>query len=192
MVETRTTCQRFQTPDGRVCVTVTVGDHRETWPVESRQFREWLRTEFREAEGKVANSQAIEAAVATIAAFGRRDGKEFPVAVRCASGPDGAVYLDLGAQDWRAVRVTAAGWDVMEDPPVKFLRTRGLQAIPIPTHGGSLSDLQPFVNVTHEDDWTLLCSVSLSVLGLFRARGGRTWQIGADGEAISTMWIEIA
>ena len=50
--------------------------------------------------------------------------------------------------------MSAAGWSIVDDPPVKFRRTKGMGKLPMPECGGSLELLQEFVNI-EEDDWIL-------------------------------------
>jgi hypothetical protein len=82
----------------------------------------------------------------------------------------GAIYLDLANERWQAIKITEGGWGIVSDPPVKFLRARGMLALPTPVPGGSLDDLQPFINVgiACEADWTLLMAWLVST---FRPHG---------------------
>src|SRR5262249_33707086 len=68
----------------------------------------------------------------------------------------GDIYLDLGDADWRAVRVTAAGWTVVTEPPVRFVRKRGMRPLPVPVSGGSIRELRKFVNIGSRRDWRLI------------------------------------
>ena len=63
----------------------------------------------------------------------------------------GATYLDLADPAWRAVEVDARGWRVVENPPVRFRRPKGLLALPEPARGGTLDDLRPFINLPRAD-----------------------------------------
>ena len=62
------------------------------------------------------------------------------------------------------MEVTASGWKVIKDPPVRFRRPQGLAPIPEPRPGGSVMDLQPLVNIDNPDEFRLLVSVLLSYL----------------------------
>ena len=71
---------------------------------------------------------------------------------------DGAIWLDLANAYWQAVRITSAGWEVVSDPPAKFLRPRGLLPLPVPTTGGDTDILRQFLNLGSDQDWVLLVS----------------------------------
>jgi hypothetical protein len=77
------------------------------------------------------------------------------VCVRVAPDGDDGLYIDLGDAAWRAIRVTSAGWEIVSDVPVNFIRAAGAAELPEPIAGASLDDLRTFVNITDED-WPLL------------------------------------
>jgi hypothetical protein len=81
---------------------------------------------------------------------------------------EGAIYLDLADELWRSVEVTRAGWRVIDDPPVRFRRSRGMLSLPEPKSGGSINLLRPFLNIADDDDFTLV--VGWLVMAL-RGRG---------------------
>ena len=68
------------------------------------------------------------------------------------------IYLDLANDQWDTIAITAEGWQVVHDPPVRFVRSRGMLALPTPVRGGSLKALRPFVNLDREEDWALFAS----------------------------------
>lgn len=77
---------------------------------------------------------------------------------------DGAIYLDLGDATWRAVRITADSWKIVEDAPVHFVRGKDALPLPEPKRGGNLGRLWSLVNVTDERDRVLLLSWLVAAL----------------------------
>ena len=61
-----------------------------------------------------------------------------------------ALVLDLGDPSGRAVVITAAGWRVVDEPPVRFRRTAATGALPDPARGGALDVLWHAVNVAEK------------------------------------------
>jgi hypothetical protein len=178
----------FHTPGGHDSegfATVKVGEHRETWPVNGKGFRRWLAKRFYDEFDKAPSSQAMQDALAVIAGQAVHDGPEHAVAVRVAEC-DGAIYLDLADELWRAVRVTAEGWSVVTDPPVKFTRRRGMLALPLPERQGSIVQLRPLVNLADHDSWILFVAWLLAAM-----RPGRPFPVlavnGEQGSAKSTL-----
>lgn len=102
-------------------------------------------------------------AFGVIAAQAIYDGPEHEVYVRIAA-VDGEVLLDLADEKWRAVRITKNGWELVNEPPVRFIRRRGLLPLPIPVTGGSIDELRELVNVGSDEDWSLILAWLVAVL----------------------------
>ncbi len=157
LVDLASAAELFHTPGGNDSegyATVTVNGHRETWPINGKGFKRWLGKLFYDRLQKAPGSQSLQDALTVIAGKAIHDGPEHPIAVRIAEH-DGAIYLDLAEEHWQAVRITADGWTVVSDPPVKFVRKRGILALPIPVQGGSLDELRALVNLPDPDAWML-------------------------------------
>jgi hypothetical protein len=135
---------------------VPVDGHMELWPVGSSKFRSWLGREFFTEYRKAPNGQALAEAENVIAGEALFAGDQRPVYLRIAPDGHGGQYIDLGDPSWRAVHVSAAGWSIVDTPPVCFRRPSGMQALPIPVRGGGLEDLRQFVNLTDDESWALL------------------------------------
>lgn len=146
----------FHARDGEAYGTVAVDDHRETWPVRSSVFRDFLRRRYFDAHGAVPGAQPLGEAVDLIAARGRFSGETREVDLRLA-GHAGRIYLDLCNDDWGVVEIGRDGWRVVADAPVRFRRARGMLPLPTPTPGGSLELLRPFLNVGDDERrWKLI------------------------------------
>lgn len=153
----------FHSPEGEGYATIEVEGHRETWPLKVKGFRRWLARLFYEEQHKAPGSQAVQDALAVLAGKAVHDGPECPVYTRLAEH-QGAIYLDLGNPQWQAVEITTSGWQLIDTPPVKFRRAKGLLPLPEPVRGGTLAAMRPFVNVGSEADWRLLVSWLLAAL----------------------------
>ena len=156
MVTTAPGVELFHTADGASFATIRVGTHRETWKVKSDGFRDWVAQNFYTVFGKAPGAQAMQDATCTLAGKARYAGPDRPVSLRIAEA-DGAVFLDLCDADWRAVRIGAEGWHVVpgDEVPARFIRRRGMLALPVPVSGGSIDELRSLVNLPDDDLWTL-------------------------------------
>jgi hypothetical protein len=158
LIELAEAVEFFYTSDGRAYAAFPVNGHREICRVRQSAFRLWLVKSFYEANGKPPTKQALESALATLEARARYDGELQQVFVRLAEHGD-CIYLDLGGASREAVKVTAQGWAVISNPPVRFLRPRGLTELPRPTRGDRLDDLlKGVVNVASPVDRALLAA----------------------------------
>jgi len=138
---------------------IPVDDHYEIWPVKSRDFKLWLTGKYYDEAGKGPNSEALNAALNTISAQAWRSEKKHKLHVRVAEY-DGAFWYDLADDRWRAVKITAGKWEIVDNPPLLFRRYSHMQPQPDPDPDGDLKQLLDFVNLQSDDLRLLyLCAV---------------------------------
>lgn len=147
----------FHSPEGEAYATLPIDGRRETWPLRTKTVKRWLSRLYYVATETAPGSQAIADALGVLEGKALFDGLEHAVYVRIAGAGD-ATYLDLGDSEWRAVEITRSGWRVVADPPVRFIRSRGMLPLPVPAIGGSLDELRRFLNYGSEDDFRLMVS----------------------------------
>lgn len=171
------------TPDGIPYAVIQRGGHIETWPLASRAVRDDLARRYYEETGGAPHSQALQDALNVLRGRALFAGREEPVHTRLAAR-DGKLYLDLCDPGWRVVEITANGWQVISDSPVRFARSRGMAALPLPQSGGSVGALRDFLNVA-SGDWPLLLAW---LVGAFMPAGPYPVLVltGEQGSAKST------
>jgi hypothetical protein len=167
----------FQTPDEIAYADIEVGSHRETWPVQSKGFRRWLKRRYFEECGGAPNGEAVASAIGVIEAKAQHDTPVREVFVRVGE-LDGKVYLDLCDTKWRAVEVGDTGWRIVDRPAIRFRRSPDMRALPEPEVGGSIDGLRPLLNIPlgeegadirgDDDDFVLAVAYLLACL---RGRG---------------------
>lgn len=163
----------WHTPDEETFVSIRFCENATAPPtarfenrkLRSRPVRSWLARLLYRAEEKAPSGEAIQAALNVLDAQARFEGPVFNAPVR-VSGPAGAsaMWLDLGAADWRAVRITPDGWDIPHERPApRFVRGGANLPLPKPVPGGTLDELRDFVNIT-DADWPLLVAWLVAAL----------------------------
>ena len=157
--------------------------HRETWPIRSRAFKLFTRRAYFEATEKTPTGSAVDDATMQLESEAMFAGEELPVYLRIAE-VDGCIHLDLGDKNWRCVQITREGWTVLDQHPVRFIRTGAMQAMPEPVRGGSINKLRAFLNV-EDDGWLLVVGFLVACF-----RPGRPFPVlqlhGEHGTAKST------
>lgn len=156
LVELAAPLELWHTPgaDSEAYAEIPVAKHKETWPLNSKAFRRWLKKQFHEKYCTAPSSQAVQDALGVLEGKALFDGPEHPVYVRLAEH-EGAIYLDLANEAWEAVEITSTRWRVITDLPVKFRRSRGMLSLPHPVAGGSLEPLRRLCNMANGEDWCL-------------------------------------
>jgi hypothetical protein len=145
----------FHSPDGISYADVNINGHRQTLRIKGGVFRRWLAKGYYEKTKSAPSSEALTSALNVIEAKAHFDGSERPVFIRIG-GYDGKLYLDLCNDGWQAVEIDAAGWRLIDKPPVRFRRTAGMLPLPVPTMGGSVESLRGFLNLKSDADFVLI------------------------------------
>lgn len=185
LIEIASQCVFFHSPDQECYATLRIDDHLENWRIRSKGFKRWLRGEFYNELGKAPNSQAFNDALGVLECMAQYKGKSHSVHVR-VGGMDERIYLDLCNKEWEAVEIDGNDWRIVTDPPVKFVRSKGMLPLPKPKKEGSLELLRPFLNLADEDSWCLFVA---DLIGSLRDSGPYPILVvqGEQGSAKSTL-----
>lgn len=157
-------CDLWHAPDETPYATVTLDGRRETVPLRSRRFRNWLALTVFEQTGETIGKGKVEDALAVFEGRATRYGAEREPWLR-VGWQGGRIYVDLGDKTWRVVEISATGWRLIANPGLPFVRRPGMIALPVPEAGYELSELVPFVNAETDHDFTLIVGW---LIGAFR------------------------
>jgi hypothetical protein len=163
---------------------VIVDGHRKTWLLSGTEFHDWLLQQFFNELEKAPSLTAMKTAIRTLSAHAQFKGAKHEVFLRAAKC-DGKIYLDIGDSEWSVMEIDATGWRMIDNSPVHFRRTQGIQALPIPKHGGSIAQLRSLVNLT-EDGFALYVSCILDALCPDRRPHPVLYLAGEEGSTKST------
>jgi hypothetical protein len=145
----------FHTCDGEAYAAIDVGLHREIWRLKDPEFKRWLAASYYKEHGKAPSSHAVSDALGVLAGKSLYEGREHEVFIRIARQGD-AIYLDLGDESWKAVKITPDGWRIVNKPIARFRRPRGMLTLPTPQRDGSIEELKKLVNVGTKNNWVML------------------------------------
>jgi hypothetical protein len=115
-------------------------------PLSGVTFKQELSALYHDDSGRVANSNALNEAVATFSGFAHRAERE-NVYFRCADLGE-RIVLDLGDTTGNVVEITARGFNVLDVSPVVFRRSATLGVLARPT----TPDLSHFRSLVPADD----------------------------------------
>lgn len=133
--------------------------HRETWSMDSKQFKAKMGKEFLRRFGIVAGESAMKEALEILAADADEARNKQAVYLRYAPIPDGGgVYVDLCNDQWEVVEVTPDGWRIIPavSCKVKFRRVQNSMQLPTPETGGDIADLWNHINIQGDDSRLLV------------------------------------
>jgi len=174
----------FHDQDKVAYADVIMKGHRETWPLQSKCFELYLRSEAHSL-GLFPDPSMLSRSIEQLESKAIVEGPCRDVHLRVAADDD-SIYIDLCDEEWRAISVSRTEWKLVSSPPVRFRRTSGMLQLPIPRPGGSVESLKQFINVKADDDFKLVVAFALSAL---RGRGPYPVLVlvGEQGSAKSTL-----
>lgn len=153
----------FHGPDKQAYAVLRVRKHKECWSITSSHFEHWLRGRYYHKYRTAPSSPAYQSALGVLISKAIYDGPEQEVYIRVA-GNRKKVVIDLGDADWSAVEVTARGWKLLREHPVRFVRSATMRPLPVPVKGGNLNELRKFLNLACDADWVLVVSWLIAAL----------------------------
>ena len=130
---------------------IHVDEHRETYRVDSFEFKNLIGYRYYQETGKHLKSAAAQDLIHFITARGLFGGADKQKVFTRIAHLDDAVYIDLCDDQWRAVEILADGWRIVTSPPVRFRRVKGMLPLPEPMEGGSVAEIRKLLNIGQED-----------------------------------------
>src|ERR1019366_8435465 len=129
----------FHDPYHQAYATVPVATpvlHKETWRIKSRDFRLWVKQVLFDKTG-AAPDKLVKEIIEEFETHAICKGAMHEVHVRTAE-QNGVTYIDICNARWQVLEISAAGWNILDDSPVKFQRAAGMTSLPLPKGGGTL------------------------------------------------------
>lgn len=174
IIYARSAANFFHNKEQEAFASIERDEHEETYELESPRFKLWLRSEYwaREKErledaalveagplfeGRVRadlpdviRDQNLTDAINQLESIAIFDGEEHEVYIRTAQH-EGVFYVDLGDLQWRTIQISCDGWQIVpgKDVPVRFVRPKGLQALPepLPPEKGKFEAIENVLNL---------------------------------------------
>lgn len=123
-----------------VYATVVDGGVIKNLSVRRDEFESWLQYHYCKANGVAAKKARVEEVITTFVAKARYEAPKRNLFVRFARLDD-ELWIDLGDEKRRAVKVTTDGWTVVDKPPPLFKRFKHMLPLPLPTDGGDMKTI---------------------------------------------------
>lgn len=126
---------------------IPVDKHMEVYPLKSKYFSLWLGRLYQEATNHIANPKAIEQAVNSLESKLQFDVKDMIFLSTRVAEQDGAFWYDLTNSSWQAIKITADGWSLIDQPPILFCRYPHQTEQVIPKDDGDIQKIFRYINL---------------------------------------------
>jgi hypothetical protein len=153
----------FHDEEGEAYAHLMVGNHKETWPLNSKAFKNHLAGLFHKKNLNIPNAQIIKDTIDVLHAEALFESPTYSVFTRMADYLQN-IYLFLANERWEVVEIDSSGWRVLSSSPVFFRKPKGMMHLPKPSTEGSINDLRGFLSIIDENDWILLISWLLAAV----------------------------
>jgi putative DNA primase/helicase len=152
----RGTLELFRTPSRVAFATVKIRDHFENHALDSAEFKDLLCYWIFKTMGEMPSAATLSKTLGTLRGRALYDATsvECPVHHRLAEA-NGSIFVDRCDEPWRVDEITAAGWWLKENPPVRFIRSAVSRPLPAPERGGDVFGIFDFVNISRRDHQVL-------------------------------------
>jgi hypothetical protein len=176
---TRLKAELFRTATRQAYVDIYNNGHRETLALRSLEYSQWLRSRCREVGSRIPSRAELARHIDILEAEALQpDTPENEVHLRVGSA-NGSIFIDIGDENRTIVKVTANGWALTQNSPVRFLRPPSMSPLPIPQRGGTVEMLRPLLNLPDQTDFVLVVAW---LLNLLRGNGGHPVLVVDGGE----------
>lgn len=152
----------WHSPEKAAYATISVNGHRENWRIDSSAFQRWAAGQFYRATGGAPAGQMLADALRVLSVRAIEEGRCHKPMMR-TGWENGESWLDLCDNDWRAVKITSNGWEVIEQPPVKFVRSETMAPLPVPEAGHLIEEFRGHVNAD-DNDYSLIVAWLVAAL----------------------------
>lgn len=141
----------FLSENDEVFATVTINGIKDHYSLNSIKFKSVLRMYFYQIFNKPVGNTVLSEAIDTLKAHHEFNSQEFKKTYVRVSGNHNSIYIDLGTQSREVIEVNKSGWRITKNDSIKFIRPRTYRPLPIPVRGGSITELDKFLNIKEED-----------------------------------------
>jgi len=118
-------------------------------PVKSQDFTDWIAGKAWKEMDWAIGTESLGTVKRTLAYTAKFDGFEYPLSVRVAEY-EGSIWVNLDG--FKAVRINADGWGIVDDPPILFRNFAHQRPLPIPERNGDLKLIHNYVNLSSDSD----------------------------------------
>ena len=133
--------------------------------ISDQDFKRWLAYLMYKAEEKAPGGDSLNSAVLVLGGKAQQEGQQYLLSNRVALDKDGSIWIDMCDDKWRSIKVTAKGWEIVNEPPIKFKRYPHQQAIaePLAPSKGDAWKLMEYVNIKESATYSRLAFLCTAI-----------------------------
>jgi hypothetical protein len=131
----------WKSSGGLLYATIAMDSHSENHPLDSNNFKQWLSKLFYDEFKETPTDNVLKDTVRLLSGHAQNNGKIHDTFSRVGHAGCDTIYVDLGHETWNSIEITKVGWQIINQVPIKFVRSTEMQPLPMPERGGAWADL---------------------------------------------------
>lgn len=131
-------------------------EHMETWLIKSSAFSEWLQGVFYKEEKRPIKADGIKQVIDILSARAKFETRKQIELYNRVASHEKEIWYDLSNEKWQAIRITADGWSIENNPPILFERFNHQKGQVLPKENGDINKIFDYINLK-EDHILFLC-----------------------------------
>ncbi|AFZ38056.1 hypothetical protein Sta7437_4598 (plasmid) [Stanieria cyanosphaera PCC 7437] len=139
----------FHTPDDTAYIDVYRYQLRQTYPVNSAKFKQWLKAYARDKYNKFLTPKEVNLLIEQLETEALFKPKAEIYHNRVIQYK-GTIYINVGDDKGNAIAINKQNWYIINNPPVRFKTSQFIEPLPFPVRGGKIEDLLEFTNLNPE------------------------------------------
>jgi len=143
-------CQFFHNNQNEAFVKINLTDHTEIWNLNSAGFKDWISRQLWVRHKQGLNSISYKSAIAVLRGMAVYEGATQEVYLRVAQIKN-TIYIDICNDKWQVIKINNKGWEVIDQSPVAFIRSKNMQPLPLPNQQGDINLLRKHLNIQDKD-----------------------------------------
>jgi len=143
-------CQFFHNNQNEAFVKINLTDHTEIWNLNSAGFKDWISRQLWVRHKQGLNSISYKSAIAVLRGMAVYEGATQEVYLRVAQIKN-TIYIDICNDKWQVIKINNKGWEVIDQTPVSFIRSKNMQPLPLPNQQGDINLLRKHLNIQDKD-----------------------------------------
>ncbi|QTA82766.1 Uncharacterized protein dnl_51490 [Desulfonema limicola] len=155
----------FHTPTNDAYVEIVYEEHKEVYPVNSSDFRNYLSYQVYKQIQCMTTKNKLDETIINLEGKARFEGLQHEVYLRYAEAND-CIYVDIGNDKREQVEISKDGYKVISsnNSPVHFVRKQGMLPLSLPVDGGSIDKLRDYINFKEPHEFTLVIAWIIAAL----------------------------
>lgn len=144
------TTEEFFKCDLGMAATINIHGIQKNILLEDLMFSRWLVNQYYSLFQDSPKSSAVKDSINTILSIEEFENHNYrEVFIRIAYHEE-KVYIDLTNEASEVVEISKEGWNIIQNPPVKFIRTDTMRPLPVPKRNGDISKIRSIFQMTDQ------------------------------------------